>query len=194
MSEVKPESKSASEVARGYRTGCPEDLEIVRRRVRALLAFRGYGIPSSDRPDVEQEVLAQLWKAVRKPGFDESAGFWGLVDVITTRRSIDYVRSQRPSTTLDRNLPSTGQGPLGAVISQERAELVRRAISRLGRPCRELLELRVELGKPYRELAEVLHKTEGALRMQMVRCIERLRQLISELETRSQKGPMQVSR
>lgn len=197
---TEPNSKSkrpASEVARGYRAGKPEDLEIVRQRVRALLAFKGYVIARSDRPDVEQEVLGDLWKAVRKPEFDDAAGFWGLVSKITTRRSIDYMRSRRPFTGLDPlspNTPARGRGPLGSAISRERTELARQAVARLGAACRELLELRIELGKPYREIAGILDKTEGALRMQMVRCIERVRELISELEAPGRKGQMQVLR
>ena len=80
-SELKPnDSKDiivgSSVAARGFRRGKPASVQIVQERVRKIIAYRGYSIPQDQRADLQQEILAQLWSATRKPQFDESGGFF----------------------------------------------------------------------------------------------------------------------
>ncbi len=80
-------------MARAFATGDPAAVETVRARVDKILAFRGYGIPREDRKDLEQEVMVQLWRSVGRESFQTGAGFWGFVEVVSTRRCIDWLRS-----------------------------------------------------------------------------------------------------
>lgn len=166
-------------VAIAFRRGTPEAVRAVRRRVRKIVWFRGYGIPEDDKKDLEQEVMTQVWQAANRPGFDAGSRFWGFVEVVTARRCIDWRRSQvarSRETTLDENLPEPAGGPLRVTLDRERTGRAQAVLAQLAKPCRDLIYLHFAEGKSYAELSTVLGKSEGALRVQMHRCIARARQ------------------
>ncbi len=163
----------------------PAIREIVQR-VRRILGFRGYGIPEDDRRELEQVVMTQILKAIRRPDFDE-AGFWGFVEVVVSRRCIDWLRRRKPETRLEDagDVADPSLGPLGQVLEREQRELVRGALARLPEGCRQLIELVTGQGKTYREAASILGRSEGALRVQMYRCIREAREVLAEIQNAS---------
>jgi RNA polymerase sigma factor (sigma-70 family) len=70
---------------------------------------------------------------------------------------------------------STDDSPLGWLIADERAELVRTAIARLPRREAELLLLKYSENWTYRELAEHLGQSESAIESRLHRARGRLR-------------------
>ena len=87
-------------VVRLLKSGDAGAYDLVRARVGRIVAFRGYGIPWQDRSDLEQRILIEVWEAVSRPGF-EPDGFWGFVEVVASRRCIDWLRARRDGTALD---------------------------------------------------------------------------------------------
>jgi RNA polymerase sigma factor (sigma-70 family) len=181
-------------VARGFSRGRPEDVESVRERVRRILAFKAFGMSVSDREDLEQEIMGQLWKATRKANFNERGGFFGFVELVSARRCIDWLRGRRNHEPLKTELKDSRIDPLDSALVKERNQLVRRAVSSLEEPCRRLIEMHFGRRQPYRELAHFFGKSEGALRMQMVRCIRRLRRLLTDLEGSESGSPMRLQK
>ncbi len=181
--KVDKKDENSEVVAAGFRRGEPREVEKVRCRVSRIVAFRGYSIPMSERKDLEQEIMAQLWNATRRPQFDESAGFWGFVELVALRRCIDWRRGRKNFTSFDPETPDSRKNPLQAVLTRERRQLVARALLELGDPCRKLMELHFHGRKTYRELAKIFGKGEGALRMQMLRCIRGVRQILARMDT-----------
>jgi RNA polymerase sigma factor (sigma-70 family) len=133
----------------------------------------------SDRLDIEQEVLGQLWRAATSPGFDPAAGFWGLVETVTVRRSIDWLRRRREEVPIEDTHPDAHAWPDQRAMERETAESLRNAIARLGEPCRQLIHLRLERGLRFRSISHRLGRSEGALRVQLHRCIGALRQQLA---------------
>jgi len=70
--------------------------------------------------------------------------------------------------------PSEGE-PLGLLLEDERAELVRQAMSRLPRREAEVLLLKYSENWSYRQLAEHLGQTEAAIESRLHRARQRLR-------------------
>jgi RNA polymerase sigma-70 factor (ECF subfamily) len=142
--------------------------------VRRILTFRRLGIPREERRDLEQVIVVQLWEAVRRQGF-EGAGFWGLVETVAARRSIDWLRARRDEVDADAlpEQPDPHHGPLRRVLDRERAERLEAILARLSPDCRELLRLHFMEGKPYAEIAAETGKSQGALRVQLHRCVKR---------------------
>lgn len=169
---------SSEDVARGFRKGEPAAVERVRARVRGIVTFRGYGIPQEDRRDIEQEVMSQLWQSASRDRFDTSAGFWGLVGTVTVRRCIDWLRTRKSNVELVAGLEHLGPGPLSQMLARERRELAHEALSELGKPCRDLINLHAGLQLPYRKIADILGKSEGALRVQMSRCLQAAQKIV----------------
>lgn len=148
-------------------------------------------MPHEDRNDLEQEVMTQLWQAVNRAGFSTDR-FWGFVEVLTTRRCIDWLRTRRDTVPLDETFASTTPGPLGAALAQEDTELAHAALAQLAKPCRDLIYLHFAMRKPYKELSGLLGKSEGALRVQLHRCVAEARRILAELRTGARPAPVSI--
>jgi len=157
--------------------------------VRRILAFRRYGIPREDRFDLEQVILFQIWQAIRRPGF-ECSGFWGFVEVLASRRSIDWLRARKPDAGFEPppTLRDPAKGPLLLALDREEAELAQAALERLPEACQELIRLHIGSGRTYGEIAERLGRSEGALRVQMHRCIQHAHQILRDLLALGEDG------
>jgi RNA polymerase sigma factor (sigma-70 family) len=167
-------------VAEGFGRGDPQAAREVRERVRKIVGYRAYGMGREDRRDVEQEVMIQLWQLASRRDGGEASGFWGLVEVVAARRCIDWLRRRREHLELSPAFAG-GADPLADALGRERRSLGEEALRRLGPACRELVRLHLGDGLDYRELAQLLGRTEGALRVQMHRCVRRAAEILAEL-------------
>ena len=120
-------------------------------------------------------------RAVNRSGFDFAAGFWGFVEVVASRRCIDHRRARRDVTTLDDEHRDGTAGPFESAVAAQRTELASRILARLEPPCRQLVTMRLHDGMSFQEIAQVLGRSEGALRVQMHRCIGRARNIADDL-------------
>ncbi len=168
-------------VGPNFRRGDPEAVRAVRERVRRIVGFRGYRMTATDRQDVEQEVMTQIWQAANRAGFDAGNRFWGFVEVVTARRCIDWLRKKRFEQTEESDIADLRPGPQESTLRREEHRLAQTALAQLRKPCRDLIDQHVGEGKSYRQLAELLGKSEGALRVQMFRCIQEARKILDRL-------------
>jgi RNA polymerase sigma factor (sigma-70 family) len=173
---------SAGEWAGRLRAGDSDAVRHVRQRVQKILRYRGLRIPVQDREDLTQEVMTEVWQAVNRPGFDFAAGFWGFVEVVTARRCIDWIRAQRRASRQPEDLQRPSATPLQETLSNERLRLASQAVAALDPACRQLILLRLQRGLSYKQMAQELGRTEGALRVQMYRCIRKAQQFLTEAE------------
>ncbi len=141
-----------------------------------------------ERQDVEQEVMTQVWQAANRPDTDLGPRFWGFVEVVTARRSIDWLRTRRRHGELDPKLVDSGASPLDSAMSSEQKELSAAVLQHLPEPCRELIHLQIGQEKSYREISALLGKSEGALRVQMHRCVQRAREIVTEMEAQDRQN------
>lgn len=182
------ESRSITRLARGFQRGEPWAVREVRGRVRRIVAHRGYRFGAEDRQDIVQETMTQIWQAANRSGFEAGARFWGYVEVVTARRCIDRVRSGRRRARFEQPLETAGSAavartePLREALRGERGRLASRALEQLGKPCRELIQLHAGMNRSYREISALLGRSEGALRVQMFRCVRKARRILAELE------------
>jgi RNA polymerase sigma-70 factor (ECF subfamily) len=152
----------------------------VRGWVRLFLASRAFAVPAEARRDLEQEVVIEVWRAVRRPEFDAERELGGFVRVVAARRAIDWLRGRPPEDEAKTEIEDAAPGPFEVTASRERRERAARALDLLGPACRELVRLQAGEGWSYRRLAAHYGRTEGALRVQMHRCVDRLRRLLLE--------------
>jgi RNA polymerase sigma factor (sigma-70 family) len=170
-----------AELLARLRGGDAEALRLVRDRVRKILRFRGLWIPDDELDDLEQEVMTQVWRAVNRTGFDPEAGIWGFVEVVAARRCIDWLRSRRATEPLEETWPDTRRDPLRFTLERESRRLVAVALAALDEPCRELLSLRIQQDLGFAEIASRLGRSEGALRVQLYRCVRSARHALELL-------------
>ena len=178
--EVSPVGDDA--LPRRIAVGDEAALRQVRDRVGRIIAFRGFGMPQEDRRDLQQDVVTQIWEAVRRPDFDFGRGFWGFVEVVTARRCIDWLRGRRWTEDIeDSPHADAGRTPLESVLARERVELAHLVLARLDRGCRDLIYMHAGMNRTYREIAQLVGGTEGALRVRLHRCVKRARTLIEQI-------------
>lgn len=176
-----------AEIVHQLRRGTPNAIATVRRRVGRILDSPQLRIPRETRKDLQQEVTTQIWQAVNRKGFDPDRGFWGFVEVVTARRWIDWLRTRKEADGDLLDIPDSRSGPLDRVLDLEQAELARSAVAKLGKPCQDLLRLHFTEGRPYAELAGVLGKTDGALRVQVYRCIRQAQKILARLTSQARQ-------
>ena len=172
---------SSGDWARRLRRGDPEAVRHVRDRVRRILSARRLGFSPDERDDLEQEIMTDVWRAVNRSGFDFSGGFWGFVEVVSSRRCIDSRRRQREIMPLVAEYEDGSEGPFERVVNRQRTRLASEILDRLDQPCRELVTMRLKDGMSYAEMSKAMGRSEGALRVQMHRCIGRARDIAATL-------------
>lgn len=174
--------------ARRLQCGDPDAVRVVRERVGRILSYGALEIPSQDRDDLAQEIMTEIWQAVNRSRFDLSAGFWGFVEVVTSRRCIDWLRARREGTSLADDLVSGAKGPLRQTLEREQGRLASQVLMSLEPQCRELITLRLRDDLSYREIAKILGKSEGTLRVQVYRCVQHARKTLQRLIEGSTAG------
>jgi RNA polymerase sigma-70 factor (ECF subfamily) len=134
-----------------------------------------------DAADLTQQVFIQALDAL--PKYQERGlPFAAWIFRIARNAVIDAQRRERHRThaTLD-GLPeallvSQADGPEAAVLRQERLDRLRELLARLDPEKRELLGLRFATGLSSREIAAVVGKREEAVKRQITRIIQSLRE------------------
>lgn len=147
-----------------------------------LLSYARRRLPDSDgAKDAVAETMARAVAGISRftwkgGGFD--AWLFGILRHVV----LDSQRARRPHHLGDADQsPSSDAGPLEQLLADEEVDQVRGAFDRLEPADREVLELRVLAGLSSEEVATVLGKRPGAVRMAQSRALERLRQSLEKL-------------
>lgn len=154
---------------------------LYRRAYPRLLAYAGRRLASEDAArDAVAETMARAVRGLHRFR-DDGNGFDAWLSGILRHVVLDAQRSsgRRPVTVEVVDQVSEGAGPEELIEHAFDTATVRAAFARLGDGDRELLELRVVLGLSSDEVASVLGKRPGAVRMAQARALDRLRTLVA---------------
>jgi RNA polymerase sigma-70 factor (ECF subfamily) len=160
---------------------------LYRRAFPRLLAYARRRLPSDDAArDAVGETMARAVRGIDRFR-DDGNGFDAWLSGILRHVVLDAQRSagRRPVTTVAvvTDAPTDAAGPEELLLSSFDAASVRAAFAQLADADRELLELRVVLGLSADEVASVLGKRPGAVRMAQSRALDRLRALLGAADT-----------
>lgn len=153
---------------------------LYRRAYPRLLAYAGRRLDADAARDAVGEAMARA--VARIDGFTwEGGGFEAWLFGILRRVVVDAQRAARRAPAAENDqAPSHEPGALEALVGAEEANAVRAAFGRLSAFDQEVLELRVVAGLSSDDVAAVVGKRPGAVRMAQARALERLRQLLEE--------------
>ncbi len=159
---------------------------LYRRAYPRLLAYARRRLPSDDAArDAVSETMVRAVRGIDRFR-DDGNGFDAWLSGILRHVVLDAQRAarRRPLTLTDVTVDGAtdAAGPEDLVFAAHDAAALRAAFVRLSEPDRELLELRVVLGLSSDEVATVLGKRPGAVRMAQARALERLRALLAHHE------------
>lgn len=159
--------------------------ELYRRAYPRLLAYARRRLPDQDQArDAVSEAVTRAVAGIRRyrgdgAGFD--AWLYGILRHVVLDQQA-RARREGPGLLPDGADPTADPG--ADALREEEAEEMRAAFARLGDDDRELLELRVVAGLSSEQVAEVLGRRPGAVRMAQSRALARLRRLLEREEDR----------
>ncbi|MDY7099926.1 MAG: sigma-70 family RNA polymerase sigma factor [Actinomycetota bacterium] len=152
--------------------------ELVRRFGGLVAAIaRRHRLGQADAADVAQLTWLQLHRHVHRLSRPASVGGW---IARTARneclRTLDRKARELPvdPATVGDDGASAGADPLGAVLTAERAEIVRRAVAELPDRSQELIELLFWQQGTYFEVTDSLGMPRGSIGPVRGRCLRRL--------------------
>jgi RNA polymerase sigma-70 factor, ECF subfamily len=151
---------------------------LYRRAYRPLFGYARRRLPSDGHAEeAVSETFARAYDAIgryrpRGAGFD--AWLFGIMRNVV----LESYRVLGRVVVGARDGEDAGPEPLEKVLADEEVAAVRTAFERLSPEDREILELRVVAGLDSREVAGVLGKRPGAVRMAQSRALSRLRAIL----------------
>ncbi|MGH2768843.1 MAG: RNA polymerase sigma factor [Actinomycetota bacterium] len=152
-----------------------------------LLAYARRRIPQGEEADdAVSETFVRAYSGIERFKWRKQGGFEAWLHGILRNVVLETVRARGRKTPLSardghspgEEEPSLWPGPLERVLADEEEETVRLAFARLSSGDQELLELRVVSRLNANEVASVLGKRPGAVRMAQSRALGRLRSLM----------------
>jgi RNA polymerase sigma factor (sigma-70 family) len=166
---------SSDDLLQRFVQGDREAISAVAGLVRRIVYDRGYWIPRDERDDVVQEAVVKVYQAVSAPGFRIERDLEGYVRSTAHHGCVDWIRRHRPAEDVDPRIANPAPGPDAELAARERLDRGRRILGMLGTSCLRLIRLRVRDRLSHREIAERLGRTEGGVRNQFYKCLERAR-------------------
>ncbi len=154
---------------------------IVERHAAALARFAARLGVQHDVDEVVQDTFIRAFSALESFRADSSLRTW--LFTIARRLVIDRQRAQarqRGSVELDDNHAATEYDALDTLMADEVSARVARAMARLTRMQREVFTLRVQEGRNYRDIAEILGSTEGAARVHYHNALRAVKEFLDD--------------
>lgn len=139
---------------------------IVERHAEALARFAGRLGVTEDVDELVQDTFIRAFSAIDSFRADSSLRTW--LFTIERRLVIDRRRAQArrgQEIEMDDTQAASGFDALDALVADEAAQRVAQAMARLTRMQRDVFTLRVQEGRSYKDIAEILGSTEGAARV-----------------------------
>ena len=161
--------------------------DLFKKHSEALFFYlRLFRLPEDETYDLVQAVFLKLIEL--KPGNLKQPKAW-LFAVGRNMALNALSRNKRFKSASDAPEP-VGNNPnaLSLLLDDEEHALLWRAFSRLPEEDREMYRLHLEQGFTYRQIAEVLGKSEGAVRVAMHRSRNRLREFLKRRSVNESPG------
>jgi RNA polymerase sigma-70 factor, ECF subfamily len=149
------------------------------RHAPLLLAFLASRVPTGEREDIHQDVWQRVWQHL--PDQFRGGSFRAWLHQIARNALIDHARKRRPEPLENEDRLADGRSGYAdaRLIERERAEALRRCLSKLTAETAELVRARLG-GDPYQDICPRLgltparaHKLFHMAKEQLQACLER---------------------
>jgi RNA polymerase sigma-70 factor, ECF subfamily len=182
-------STSDEQLACRAQRGCAASFEQLLRRFQTpVLQFLRHRGPAADAEDLLQETFLRAYENLRR--YRPRWAFSAWLFTIARRTSINHRRRTRPATdpAAVEAAASPGAEPLDAMVAAEsRRRLWNLAAGVLSEEQITALWLYYVEGMPGREIALVLGRSRGSVKIMLFRARKKLRPLLSEFAGRRRR-------
>jgi RNA polymerase sigma-70 factor, ECF subfamily len=133
-----------------------------------------------DRAAAEDLTIETFWRIHRaRARFDPKRSFAAWARRIATNAALDYLKTRRAEAPLPEDLAAAALPNPG--VEKDVSERVRRAFRRLPPKLQITARLALIEEEPYREIAEALGISVGAVKLRVFRAVRLLRKRLKEL-------------
>ncbi len=166
--------------------------ELVRRYEGRIYSIVYHYVRNpEDAVDITREVFIKAFNSIKR--FRGTAKLSSWLCRIAINQSIDFVRRKRTvrfesleggqagpegEGPGERDFPDPGRTPEEAVVGEELAQRIARAVDKLSEKLRTVIILREYEGMSIEEIAEVLGCSQGTVKSRIFRARERLRRML----------------
>ena len=129
---------------------------------------------TADAEDLTSKVFTEALEGLGR--YREQGSFAAWLFAIAHHKVADYYRRQRPQLPLNEDLDglSGDESPLAHVVQEETLQRLASLVAQLDEDRQELLRLRFAAGLTYGQVAAVVGRSEGSVKMSMHRLLRRL--------------------
>lgn len=149
--------------------------------VENIYRFIYFKVNSADAEDLTEIVFIKVWENRNKFDYTKSSiSSW--IYTIARNTVIDHYRVLKPTEELNDNyIDSESNNPKKLVEEKIVSFKVRSAINKLPENYRDILLLRFIEDFSYTEIAKILDKSEGSIRILQFRAIKELKKVLQKM-------------
>jgi RNA polymerase sigma-70 factor (ECF subfamily) len=129
--------------------------------------------------DLTEEVFLKAWEGIGKFKW-KGPPFQAWLYRIARNHIIDYFRTKRQQVPLDEELTADDKEPEQEAGDKQTQRMLSRAIFSLPQQQRQIILLKFIEGLENCEIAQILRKSQGAIRITQMRALEALRQKLNK--------------
>lgn len=148
---------------------------------QAVFRYVSYRVESDMlAEDLTAEVFLRMVKGL--PSYTDSGvpfGAW-LFRIAATQIADHYRQKRRAAEPISDSQPSDDTDPFGKTAKAEEREQLRQALAKLPQDYQTLLILRFMQQLPHDQVASILNKSEGAIRVMQHRALKALAEALGE--------------
>jgi RNA polymerase sigma-70 factor, ECF subfamily len=130
----------------------------------------------TEAEEVTSQVFMAAWEAL--PRYKEKGSFTSWLFRIARNKLNDHFRRYRPNLPLQEVTEKLSENwdPLASLVQEEYLRQLAQIVQNLPREQYELLSMRFAAGLTYKEMASILGRSEGAVKMAFSRLVKKLKE------------------
>jgi len=160
---------------------------LYRRHLRPVYVYLYARLGNTqEAEDLAGITFERAWASIKSYKPKHAGSFRGWLLTIAHRVVADRFRRKEtrsvPIGNLEREMHDPRHGPEEAVVLSDEVQQVLQAMSSLSQDQQEVIGLRFLAGLSYKEIASIMRKREGAIKMAAYRALEEIRRRCGDEE------------
>lgn len=175
QSAVKTEPEDDAQLVWAARRDLAAFGALYRRHVAPIYRYLYSRVGNAaDAQDLTAQVFLEALQGLDR--YRERGSFRAWLFTIAHHRAADHHRRQRPELALDeaRDAAAGGEAPLARLVHEEALQRLAALVDQLDADKQEMLRLRFSGGLTYREIGQVVGRSEAAVKMAIHRLVRHL--------------------
>lgn len=149
-----------------------------------IFRFIYFKVPPGEAEDLTEDVFVKVME--KKHTFDPTkSSFSTWIYTIARNTVIDFLRARKVTSELTDSLEDEDDSVQPAFLTEKSLEMqnLKIALETLAKDKQDMVILRFVDELSYQEIASILDKSEGSIRISMMRALRDLRSVLEKLET-----------